>query len=48
MFIKQHSVFDVLTAFVLAAIMYAVVYYYDIVLVYRTMREKKKARPQIG
>lgn len=48
MFIKQHSVFDVLTAFVLAAVMYAVVYRYDVVLAYRTMRAKKKARPQIS
>lgn len=37
-FIKQHSLFDVLTAFVMAGIMYVVVYSYDIVTVYRHHR----------
>lgn len=46
-FIKQHSVFDVLTAFVMAAAMHAVVYRYDIVTAVRAAREHKKARPQI-
>lgn len=45
--IKQHSMFDVLTAFVLAAIMYGVVYQYDLVLVIRQRAEaRKKTRPK--
>ncbi len=48
MLIKQHSVFDVITAFVLAAVMYAVVYRYDIILMIQTARDKKKPRPQIS
>ena len=46
--IKQHSMFDVMTAFVMAAVMYAVVYYYDIILLIQMTLNKKKARPQIG
>lgn len=47
-FIKQHSVFDVLTAFGLAAIMYVVVYRLDLLI---TLRHKlhnnnKKTRPE--
>lgn len=45
--IKQHSVFDVLTAFVLAAAMHAVVYRYDIVTAVRTAREQKKTSLEI-
>lgn len=48
MLIKQHSVFDVLTAFVMAAIMYLVVYRLDLVMLYREIRSKHKAKPQIG
>ena len=48
MFIKQHSVFDVLTAFVMAAIMYTLVYRYDLLLAVRDLRNKRKAKPQIG
>ncbi len=48
MLIKQHSVFDVLTAFVLAAIMYTIVYRYDLVVAVRSMRNKKRAKPQIS
>lgn len=47
-FLKQHSVFDMLTAFILAAIMYGIVYRYDIILAIQTIRNKKKAKPQIG
>ncbi len=36
MFIKQHSMFDVLTAFIMAAVMYAVVYQANVVTVYQT------------
>ena len=47
-FIKQHSMFDVLTAFGLAAIMYVVVYRSDLLI---TLRQKihnnrKKTRPE--
>ncbi|MGN0376987.1 MAG: phosphatase PAP2 family protein [Suilimivivens sp.] len=38
MFLKQHSVFDVLTAFIMAAVMYIVVYGFDIVTVWQTHR----------
>lgn len=48
MFLKQHSVFDVLTAFVMAAVMYTLVYRYDLILAIRTSRAKKKAKPQIS
>lgn len=49
MFIKQHSLFDVLTAFVLSAIMYIVVYRYDLVLAIRNiLHPDDNSRPQIG
>lgn len=44
-FIKQHSVFDVLTAFIMAAVMYVVVYKLDIICTIRMIRSRKKARP---
>jgi len=48
MFIKQHSVFDVLTAFGLAAIMYVVVYRYDLLVALRHKlhNNRKKTRPE--
>ncbi len=46
--IKQHSMFDVLTAFVMAAVMYTVVYRYDIFVTIQMAREKRRTRPQIG
>lgn len=46
-FIKQHSMFDVLTAFCMAAVMYVVVYRFDLVLAVRAARERKKAKPEI-
>lgn len=49
MFLKQHSLFDVLTAFALAAIMYLVVYRYDLVLAIKhAAHADKNSRPQIG
>lgn len=48
MFIKQHSVFDVGTAFIMAAVMYGMVYKYDIITAYREWRMRKKATPQIN
>lgn len=47
-FLKQHSVYDVLTAFVMAAIMYTLVYRYDLIMTVRANRAKKKAKPQIS
>lgn len=38
LFIKQHSMFDVLTAFIMAGIMYLVVYQADIVALYQARR----------
>ena len=37
-FLKQHSVFDVLTAFIMAAVMYIVVYGFDIVTIWQNHR----------
>lgn len=47
-FLKQHSIFDVLTAFIMAAVMYALVYRYDLIVAIRTNYYKRKAKPQIG
>lgn len=47
-FLKQHSMFDVLTAFVMAAIMYTLVYRYDIVLLLRKTNHKPKTEPLAG
>ena len=38
MFLKQHSVFDVLTAFIMAAVMYIVVYGFVIVTIWQNLR----------
>ena len=46
MFIKQHSVFDVMTAFVMAAVLYVLVYRTDIILNIRTGTLEKKKRKQ--
>ena len=46
MFIKQHSVFDVMTAFVMAAVLYVLVYRTDIILNIRTGNLEKKKRKQ--
>ncbi len=47
-FLKQHSVFDVLTAFVMAAVMYVVVYKYDVIMLVRLNHAKRRAKPQIS
>lgn len=49
MFIKQHSVFDVITAFVLAAVMYTLIYRFDVVLAARDgyNHRKEKTKPQV-
>lgn len=55
MFIKQHSMFDVLTAFIMSAVMYAAVYSWDLVTVWRyrhqyqlAKRARRRARIKIG
>lgn len=47
-FIKQHSMFDVLTAFGLAAIMYVIVYRKDwlVILRHKLQNNRKKTRPE--
>lgn len=50
MFLKQHSVFDVLTAFVMAAAMYGIVYHYDVLIYmkqYRTARRAARATHKV-
>ena len=42
--IKQHSMFDVLTAFIMAAVMYAAVYSCNVVSVYRYQLAKRARR----
>lgn len=44
MLIKQHSVFDVVTAFIMAGVMYGVVYKYDILTVKR-LRSQATSQP---
>lgn len=48
MFLKQHSVFDVLTAFVMAAFMYVAVYYWDVVASWRTSKRRTDKRVRAG
>lgn len=45
--IKQHSMFDVITAFILGIVMYAVVYHYDILYAARKVSDKD-SKPQIS
>lgn len=48
MFLKQHSVFDVITAFFMAAVMYQFVYNKETAMFFlRFLRDKKKIVPQI-
>lgn len=46
-FIKQHSVFDVLTAFAMAAVMYAVVYRFDVVTAIHTVKTGREVNPEV-
>lgn len=49
MLIKQHSVFDVTTAFIMAAIMYGVVYRSDILInFYHGLQKHRKRKPEIS
>ncbi len=43
-FLKQHSLFDVITGLIMAAVMYLVVYAYDIVTVYQARRYLSRRR----
>lgn len=46
MFIKQHSVFDVTTAFIMAAVMYGIVYRSDVLLnFYHSVGQRRKRKP---
>lgn len=47
-FIKQHSVFDMITAFIMAIVMYVVVYRADILATYRAKVRSNKKRPQVN
>lgn len=48
MFLKQHSLFDVMTAFIMAAVMYGIVYKYDILTARRLRSQsRKKVTPQV-
>lgn len=48
-FIKQHSLFDVMTAFILAAVMYGLVYRSDILFnFYRNAQSRRKRKPKVG
>ena len=47
-FIKQHSLFDVLTAFILAAVMYGIVYSSDVLIhLYHGLHGRHKRKPEI-
>ena len=46
MFLKQHSVFDVGTAIILAVLMYYLVYYVAVIQLVKTAREKRKAEKE--
>lgn len=49
MFIKQHSVFDVVTAFIMAAIMYGIVYRTDALLhSYRNWQNRRNRKPKVS
>lgn len=46
MFIKQHSVFDVTTAFIMAAVMYGIIYHSDILInFYHNLQSRRKRKP---
>ena len=52
MFLKQHSMFDVMTAFIMAAVVYTLVYRYDVIMSIRqsyiTSRKKRKSRNYVS
>ena len=49
MFIKQHSAFDVLTAFIMGAVMYGIVYQSDVLInFYHGLHKRHKRKPEIS
>ncbi len=49
MFIKQHSAFDVLTAFIMAAVMYGIVYQSDVLInLYHGLHKRHKRKPEVS
>lgn len=49
MFIKQHSVFDVTTAFIMATVMYGLVYQSDILLnLHRNAQNRRNRKPMVS
>ncbi len=46
-FIKQHSMFDVMTAFIMASVMYAVVYQANVVAAYQAYRSGSKRNRRV-
>lgn len=49
MLIKQHSVFDVATAFIMAAVMYGIVYRSDVLInFYHSTHKRHRRKPEIG
>lgn len=49
MFIKQHSVYDVLTAFIMAGIMYGVVYHFDALAgFWHNLMNRRKQKPEVS
>lgn len=49
MFIKQHSAFDVATAFIMAAIMYGAVYGSNVLInFYHSLHNRHRRKPEIG
>ncbi len=48
-FIKQHSLFDVMTAFIMAGIMYGIVYGSDVLInFYHSTQGRRKRKPKVG
>lgn len=49
MFIKQHSVFDVTTALIMAALIYGVVYHFDVLITFcQNLQKHHKRKPGIS
>lgn len=48
MFIKQHSVFDVITGIIMALVMYLLVYHVDVLFAMRRRKSENGSKPQIG
>lgn len=47
--IKQHSLFDVTTAFIMAAVMYGIVYRSDVLInLYHNTQNRRRRKPKVG